>query len=132
MMERRKIYFESLSHQQKFPECMTAVGKGLRQTWGFFNEKRKKQINSLKKSCPKWQQLALNEVKLAWHCRKLRLLQENVIDLQAIIASEINGYSAKEINWMRKIQRTLKKSVSYQEDVYYKLWQQINKDAKGM
>ena len=103
MMQKRKAYFENSDQQKIFPHCITAVGKGLRESWGSFNEKRKKCIKMLKQNCPNWQGLAEQNVKLAWHCRKLRLLQENEQDLNTVMELDLQEYSPKEINWLRKI-----------------------------
>ncbi len=133
MMQKRKAYFENSDQQKIFPHCITAVGKGLRESWGSFNEKRKKCIKMLKQNCPNWQGLAEQNVKLAWHCRKLRLLQENEQDLNTVMELDLQEYSPKEINWLRKIRRTIKKSISKQQNLYHDLWQEMQpKPQKGM
>ncbi len=119
-MEKRKIYFET-QKRQFFPDCITAVGKGLRESWGTYHMNRKTAIRNLKKKCENWSNLAEDQVKLAWHSRKLRTVISNVRDLSTLLKFEVASYTGKEINWMRKNLRGLKKTVERQTNMYKRL-----------
>ncbi len=119
-MEKRKQHFEN-GRDWQFPDCITAVGKGLRKTWGNYSEKRKVTIKFLKKEHSSWQDLVSEEIKLAWMSRKIHALKEDEADLKDILATKLVNYSAKEINWMRKIHRSLRKSLQTHKDSFSKL-----------
>ncbi len=130
-MEKRNRYFKT-QRNQTFSHCITAVGKGLRESWGVFNTNRKIAIANLKKKKTNWTQLANIRVKLAWHSRKLRLLSFNVTDLSNVLNFEISSYTAKEINWMRKTLRTLKKSLTLEESTYNRIAIELKKEIAGI
>ncbi len=129
-MQKRKIYFET--RQSDFSQCITAVGKGLRQSWGIYNTNRKAAIAHLKKKCENWSNLAENHVKLSWHSRKLRTLIFNLQDLSYLLKFEFASYSGKEINWMRKIMRSLKKSIEKHKDSFGRLAVELKDNMEGI
>ncbi len=130
LMQKRKSYFEA-QESQSFSQCITAVGKGFRESWGTYNTNRKDAISNLKKKCDNWHLLAQENVKLAWHSRKLRLLIFNLQDLSNVVKFELASYSGKEINWMRKIMRSLKKSIETQKKTYHRFASTFKNDFKG-
>ncbi len=129
-MQKRKAYFER-TDSCVFTQCMTAVGKGLRESWGLYNSNRKAAIANLKRKCENWTNLAESHVKLAWHSRKLRMLTLNLKDLADVVKFELTSYTAKEINWIRKILRCLKKSVETERSTYHRLAINLRKEFPG-
>ncbi len=130
-MQKRKAYFETFGHKQ-FSHCIPAVGQGLRKSWGTYNIHRKHVIANQKKSCENWSALAKIEIKFAWHCRKLRLLTMSLKDLSSVLKFQHIDYNGKEINWMRKISRCLKRSLEKQVKTCESLASQVKARNAGI
>ena len=81
IMEKRKLFYEK---HLTFPECIPAVGQNNRQEWGSFNHKRRQKIRQLKKNNPFWQTVVTDQIKLALQCRKIRLFQRDLQDINLI------------------------------------------------
>ncbi len=107
-MTKRKLFFEE---NLTYADCIPAVGQSNRQNWGRFNHKRRQKIRQLKKENPAWQNLATDQIRLALQCRKIRIIQEDLHDIEKLLKFELIHYTSHELSWIRKIRRGLHKTL---------------------
>ena len=108
-MKERKIFYEK---NITFTHCIPAVGQNNRESWGEFNQNRRQKIRQLKKTNPLWHCVVTDQKKLALQCRKIRTIEQDLLDIKKLLEFELHLYSSDEIGWIRKIQRGFKKTLN--------------------
>ena len=108
MMQKRKLFFEK---NLTFSECLPAVGQSNRVEWGTFNHRRRQKIRQLKKDNPFWQTVVTDQIRVALQCRKIRIMERDLQDIENLLQFELNRYSCDELGWIRKTRRCLLKTL---------------------